>query len=668
MARPVVVQVALAALVVLANVGGCALAESGVECDDDIDNDRDGKFDCADTDCILAPLCQPCGDGDVNDAEACDDGNNEDGDGCSSRCLKEGCGDGERGDAEDCDDGNLIAGDGCDFRCEVSRCGDGVVQFEGPFNEECDDANLLGGDGCSARCRIERGAQCGNGIFDQGEECDDGDRDPGDGCSEVCRFEFCGDGVHQPLLGEQCDGDDVPPGPNGEQQRCEFCQIVRCGNEVVQPEFGEECDDGNQTFGDGCSNCRNERCGDFQIISPETCDDGNQLDGDGCNSECRQEFCGDGEVQPRLGELCDDDGPDCAGCDASRACAGDPGGAGSLCFAIVRQHPSLLPSSAALLAGGGAGAGAGVGRAVFASFTSSGVFVYELTGGAFGSSEFVFDNFSSIIGVRSADLDGDSADELLVMSSDFAAGVFDLAGPSYSRRVSFGDRVLDVSAGAVAGPADDPLDPLDIIASSRTGEVAVSFGGTGTVSSIDLQAICSRVVAAPVRNGRGVIAACGRALRAVVGKTPDAPSSALVADGSLDVGADIRDIAVGDIDGDGTRELLVLTLAPDELRVLDLEGDGLSSSAVLSFLVDTPGGDAISAADVDGDGSDDAVITSERGSLTVHLAAAAFARATLPVVLGATRPAVGDIDDDGDLDLLVGGGFFTTEALLYVQE
>ncbi len=40
-------------------------------------------------------------------------------------------------------------------------------------------------------------------------------------------------------------------------------------------------------------------------------------------------------------------------------------------------------------------------------------------------------------------------DELLVISSDFAASVFDIDGGAYDRRLTFADRLLDVTAADV---------------------------------------------------------------------------------------------------------------------------------------------------------------------------------------------------------------------------
>ena len=59
-----------------------------------------------------------CGNGVVEEGEACDDANETPCDGCNS-CRPDRCGDGVRCDAEEqCDDGNLVAGDGCNELCE----------------------------------------------------------------------------------------------------------------------------------------------------------------------------------------------------------------------------------------------------------------------------------------------------------------------------------------------------------------------------------------------------------------------------------------------------------------------------------------------------------------------------------------------------------------------
>jgi MYXO-CTERM domain-containing protein len=62
------------------------------------------------------------------------------------------CGNGNIEGAEVCDDGNLLDGDGCEATCVftpgVVACGNGVVDP----GEVCDDGNLAGADGCEADC------------------------------------------------------------------------------------------------------------------------------------------------------------------------------------------------------------------------------------------------------------------------------------------------------------------------------------------------------------------------------------------------------------------------------------------------------------------------------------------------------------------------------------
>jgi cysteine-rich repeat protein len=75
------------------------------------------------------------------------------------------CGDGFVEGAETCDDGNVNAGDGCSAACAVelgytcagepsmcsTTCGDGFVEG----SEQCDDGNVASGDGCSSACVAE---------------------------------------------------------------------------------------------------------------------------------------------------------------------------------------------------------------------------------------------------------------------------------------------------------------------------------------------------------------------------------------------------------------------------------------------------------------------------------------------------------------------------------
>ncbi|MBN2493739.1 MAG: DUF4215 domain-containing protein [Deltaproteobacteria bacterium] len=308
---------------------------------------------------------QVCGDGVQQPPEECDDGNTEDGDGCSADCKTEGprCGDGIPQAPEECDDGNNTDGDGCSADChnEVTpRCGDGIPQAP----EECDDGqNGDNCDGCLDDCTLHSNT-CGDTYRCDIEECDDGNNTDGDGCSADCHNEFaprCGDGVTQ--APEQCDDgngvltDDCPDGPLG------TCVWATCGDgyvNLIGPSRPiEQCDDANGVDADLCSNactvnpscgidqdgdmnlldpgeecdlgpansdtasgqcpgvcrtdCRCPYCGDYTVdfVRGEECDDGNNTDGDGCSAACTIEAattCGNGTWDIDQGEECDDGG------------------------------------------------------------------------------------------------------------------------------------------------------------------------------------------------------------------------------------------------------------------------------------------------------------------------------------------------------------------------
>jgi cysteine-rich repeat protein len=242
-----------------------------------------------------------CGNGMVEGAEGCDDGNTNACDGCSATCTPEACGNSMVECAETCDDGNTDACDGCSATCTQESCGNSMVEC----TEGCDDGNVTDGDGCDANCTT---TGCGNGRVTGTEQCDDGNTTPGDGCDASCQVE-------------------TPAG---------------CGNGAEDP--GEECDDGNTNDCDGCSRtCLDEVCGNNRVECAEVCDEGNaeDCDGDGCARDClRQEICGDGVKQCQ--EQCDagdDNSQPGVGCNTlCRLCAlgtdGCPCGADSDCHQL----------------------------------------------------------------------------------------------------------------------------------------------------------------------------------------------------------------------------------------------------------------------------------------------------------------------------------------------
>ena len=312
-----------------------------------------------DVDSFIAPSADAaaCGDGVHEAGEQCDDGNGDNGDGCSANCLLEVgwqcptigapcerevyCGDGIVESPETCDDGNSMPGDGCSGTCQSEPnyvcefpdpmtvpphqvcistvvCGDGVVEGD----EACDDGTTTGLGGCSSDCSlVEPGyncpptggaclqhpsPSCGDGHRDPGEQCDDGNMTSGDGCSEMC---FVETGYTCPTANVLCT-------------RIEFC-----GDGIRNLDLGEGCDDHNNNAGDGCSplcqveqnfTCNtpavattpphdvcvsNVMCGDGRIVGDEQCDDGNASESpvDGCSATCTLD---PGWICPNAGVPC----------------------------------------------------------------------------------------------------------------------------------------------------------------------------------------------------------------------------------------------------------------------------------------------------------------------------------------------------------------------------
>jgi cysteine-rich repeat protein len=212
---------------------------------------------------------------------------------------------------EDCDDGNQVDGDGCSSECTVeysSTCGDGRIDAL----ETCDDGNLIREDGCDEHCRARHGFHCdvpgepcvpnvcGDGRGDE-SGCDDGNTNSGDGCSDLCDIEL---GWTCPLEGAceeaYCGNSSVDEYSNEDEDG--FAGAWNVGGQLIRR---EDCDDGNQLSGDGCSaHCRLEEgwecprlgsachrpsCGDGYLHWSEDCDDGNNQPGDGCDEGCEIE-------------------------------------------------------------------------------------------------------------------------------------------------------------------------------------------------------------------------------------------------------------------------------------------------------------------------------------------------------------------------------------------
>ena len=281
----------------------------GDGCEGDCDWTCDTDEDCDDHDVcsgnetcdVVTHLCSPgtaprngspCdADGDAGTIDIC----------VAGSCALSRCGDGfahtVATPAEACDDGNAVDGDGCNSDCQWSCASNGDSEDNGDVCDGVETCDLsthtcriegrLPGDGspCSpcpgCRSGVCSGGHCvspdcGNGTREGQEQCDDGNDDNADGCTIGCRFtcdddadcsdgnsctqDTCGPGG----TGQVCSNANLPDGvpcTSGFVDHCHTdrrCQAGVCqGTEV-------DCDDSNPCTIDTCSapfGCQHEATG-----------------------------------------------------------------------------------------------------------------------------------------------------------------------------------------------------------------------------------------------------------------------------------------------------------------------------------------------------------------------------------------------------------------------
>jgi cysteine-rich repeat protein len=264
-----------------------------------------------------------CGDGLLASSEGCDDGNTDNGDGCSSSCAVEPvffC-EGSIGNTSNCSQcsSNCL---NCTSLASCTSCDTLYNITNGSCLPDCSsvaDCIICQIANSSVQCLTctwgfsVNGVNqcvtfCGDGVTAGNETCDDGNTTNGDGCSSLCQLEaayFC-EGT--PSSCYPCFGYCLACSDNSS---CTTCNTLAIYNStapacIVNCYYVNYCD--NCTIGtindsegvqcEGCSpgfsldltnNLCLEVCGDGWVVGAEQCDDNNTDNGDGCSSSCTLE-------------------------------------------------------------------------------------------------------------------------------------------------------------------------------------------------------------------------------------------------------------------------------------------------------------------------------------------------------------------------------------------
>ncbi|MDO8508067.1 MAG: MopE-related protein [Nanoarchaeota archaeon] len=308
--------------------------------------------------------CPICGNTIKEGTEQCDDGNNLDGDGCSSICETElFC---VLTDAY-WSNLNVIEGELLSITIEGSNCNGKVIDLniyekDIPLDED-DNANInptsitfvngiangfwtaewqcdgdFGGkcnwgvpeyyftatvrnEGTTIVSSLlnvnELSPTCGNGIPQGTEQCDDGNSIITDSCTNVCADAKCGDNIVYEGV-EACDGNLVTCITSQGYQGIQSCKtdcsafnsciaVESCGDGRING--NEFCDDGalngQPTYCNSqCKGITSPLCGNIITEIGETCDDGNTINSDACTNSCINAVCGDSITRTGV-EECD---------------------------------------------------------------------------------------------------------------------------------------------------------------------------------------------------------------------------------------------------------------------------------------------------------------------------------------------------------------------------
>lgn len=337
--------------------------------------------------------CPVCGNSEIDQGEHCDDGNTDDGDGCSAECLDEGCIEDTPGfpGVPLCDDGVACTIDTCNvstssceheflcddgIACTTDACVDDVCQST-PVNESCDDSDICTDNICTVGvgCTFPNNtASCDDGLFCTTDDvCDAGTcvgsaRDCSDGIE--CTVDGCDEGSDSCTAtpdDNACSNDAFCDGV----ETCDAGSGCVAGTDVDCSDLDDVClegvcDEGTDACGtdpanedgscdDGLASTENDRCVNGICMGDDIdCSDGIDCTIDRFNEEieaCESipdnticdngDFCDGAETCSAISGCVVPDPIDCSGsgdqcntgvCDeASDACVAQPSNEGASC-------------------------------------------------------------------------------------------------------------------------------------------------------------------------------------------------------------------------------------------------------------------------------------------------------------------------------------------------
>ncbi|MFQ5478157.1 MAG: hypothetical protein ACE5E4_06030 [Candidatus Binatia bacterium] len=324
---------------------------------------------------VLGRMIDVCGNGVLDPGEECDDGNQVDGDCCSSACAIEVA-------AVLCDDGNpctdelCVPGTGCqnppnNLPCDdadacttMDTCSGGVC-IGGPA-PDCDDGNpctvdtcdsVLGcqnvnvslpcddGNACTTNDTCSNGVCVGGSPLDcnDGNVCTDDSCDTVSGCVSVNNAAACEDG-DSCTTGDTCVAGTCVSGPAPNCDDNNLCTDDSCvpATGCVHLANGAPRDDANAcTTGDTCvagvcSGGAPPNCDDANVCTDDSCDPAS-----GCGHVANGLPCDDGSACT-VGDLCS--GGACQGgaapdCDDGNPCTDDSCDPGVGCLNFANTSP-----------------------------------------------------------------------------------------------------------------------------------------------------------------------------------------------------------------------------------------------------------------------------------------------------------------------------------------